>query len=163
MRAMIAANDDRPSCVARHLDEQQGWADDKAANDRDQDRASGARPHDNHQIEEQSEKRDKYIHRLQPRFPRRTGCVGSAMHCGSQHVPAVRRIEDRHPAERSSGAVVEVYKDRVEDCANEKQERDAHLFPLILSEAIQPVRLGRGEVARIPELMRILDLRTAKK
>jgi len=28
--------------------------------------------------------------------------------------------------------------------------------------AIQPVRLGRGEVARIPELMRILDRRTAK-
>jgi len=99
MRAMIAANDDRPSFVARHLDEQQGWADDKAANDRDQDRASGARPHDNHQIEEQSEKRDKYIHRLQPRFP----------------------------------------------------------------SAIQPVRLSRGEVARIPELMRILDRRTAKK
>lgn len=98
MRAMIAANDDRPSCVARHLDEQQGWADDKAENDRDQDRASGARPHDNHQIE-QNEKWDEYIHRLQPRFP----------------------------------------------------------------SAIQPVRLSRGEVARIPELMRILDLRTAKK
>ena len=98
MRAMIAANDDRPSCVARHLDEQQGWADDKAANDRDQYRASCTRPHDDHQIE-QSEKRDEYIHRLQPRFP----------------------------------------------------------------SAIQPVRLSRGEVVRIPELMQILDRRTAKK
>ena len=95
---MRGANDNRPSFVDRpasHGDKRPYYG---AKQYRDRVVARSIRSCDNHEIE-QSEKRDEYIHRLQPRFP----------------------------------------------------------------SAIQPVRLSRGEVARIPELMRILDRRTAKK
>lgn len=100
MRAMIAANDDRPSFAHRYDGEIDGSENvcDDAPSGRDwvpsgsskKKRASCARIRTNPEAS---------AHRLQPRFP----------------------------------------------------------------SAIQPVRLGRGEVARIPELMRVLDRRTAKK
>ena len=49
--------------------------------------------------------------------------------------------------------------DRNRYCPSNLSHRLQPRFP----SAIQPVRLSRGEVARIPELMRILDRRTAKK
>ena len=61
-------------------------------------------------------------------------------------------------------ALVQV--DRYKHCV-ERQKNDLdyqqHRLQSRFPSAIQPVRLSRGEVARIPELMRILDRRTAKK